>query len=358
MYYYLFLSNAIDPNIIKKYFDERGNWKEYFFKGKLDFLHLDTNIKYQHAKIEFKNFEKKIRSDVVFTSILDIKTRAFLTSKSQMHIFIKEKIPEIEKYVPKQYNFSKPEEIKNIFGKKIWIVKPSSGTYGEGIFITRDYKDFIEKLENKIVLRPVKNKVQKVFIKDKYVISEFIDNPLLIDGYSFSCRLHVLVSDKKAFVIKNTGWLAEPYKKFTLDTLDIEHHISNYKKIKNGKYIEQRERKLFPNYFETKFGKKITDIVLKQMYYIIKKTTESISLKCYEKNINCYNVWSYDFGVTKDYDVKLYEINGGSPDESFVGQTKEHSPKYFLDTLFDNIIDVNFPPKNKITKNPESYLVV
>lgn len=350
MNFYIFISNSIQKNDISERFSSY-NFDEYIYTSKLDFLHIDTAVKYLHKNLLYKKS--------FISNSINVKTRTLLTSKQQMHLAINDNLPEIyKKHIPIQYNFSKSEQVKKYFNnKKIWIIKPSSGTFGEGIFLAKSYEDFVKKLKTKIFLRPTPKGIKKVSLKDdKYVLSEFVNNPLLYDGYSFAARLHVLITGKKAFLINNTGWLSQPYKKFTLDSLDVEYHISNYKKVVNGKAKERTERKIFPKYFEEKYGKKKTDEVLEQMYEIIKETIKLVNIKCIENQVHCYQIWSYDFGITKDYNVKLYEINGGSPDESYVSQTKEHVPEHFLNTLFDNVIDVYFPPKNKVKKHPDSYL--
>ena len=348
---YLFLSKSIPQQEIDKRFDERDNWKKYIFDKQLDFLHIDSDISYKYRKLAEKHV--KLINKIVISS------RNSLTSKQKMHLTIKEKLPNLyNKYIPVQYNFSKPEEIEKHFdNKKIWIIKPDFGTLGEGIFLAKNYNDFKNKLKNKIALRPTsKGKIRKIEIKEKYVLSDFLDNPLLYNKYSFTVRLFVLIVKNKLYLINNSGWMSFPYKHFTTDNLDLEYHIANYNMIINNKIVERTERKLFPKYFEKEFGEEKTNIVLEQMYEVIRETFKLVKIKCNENQIHCYQIWSYDFGITEDYKVKLYEINGGSPDESFSAQTKEHSSRYFLDTLFDNVIDVYFPPKNKVKKHPESYL--
>ena len=55
-----------------------------------------------------------------------------------------------------------------------WIVKPSSSSQGKGIFITQDIGD----------IPPGQS----------MVASEYIHNPLLIDGYKFDLRVYVALT--------------------------------------------------------------------------------------------------------------------------------------------------------------------
>ena len=59
-------------------------------------------------------------------------------------------------------------------GRK-YIVKPSSSSQGKGIFITDNFNDVTQ-------------------LKQSSIASEYIDNPLLIDGYKFDLRIYVAIT--------------------------------------------------------------------------------------------------------------------------------------------------------------------
>lgn len=65
------------------------------------------------------------------------------------------------------------EEMKRNPDKQ-WIVKPSSSSQGKGIFITQDINDIPPS--------------------QSMVASEYIANPLLLDGYKFDLRVYVAVT--------------------------------------------------------------------------------------------------------------------------------------------------------------------
>ena len=58
--------------------------------------------------------------------------------------------------------------------EKAWIVKPAASAQGKGIFITRD--------------------VYKIPPKQQMVVSEYVDDPLLIDGLKFDLRIYVALT--------------------------------------------------------------------------------------------------------------------------------------------------------------------
>ena len=80
----------------------------------------------------------------------------------------------------------------------IWIVKPAQSSRGRGIFLLTDLNE----------LPPA---------SEQHVISKYISNPLLINGYKFDIRLYVLVTsiDPLKVYIFNEGlvrFASEPYQ--------------------------------------------------------------------------------------------------------------------------------------------------
>jgi tubulin polyglutamylase TTLL5 len=66
------------------------------------------------------------------------------------------------------------EEMKKDSNKQ-WIVKPAASSQGRGIFVTNNLSEI-----------PHKN--------SQYVVSEYIDNPLLFNGYKFDLRIYIAVT--------------------------------------------------------------------------------------------------------------------------------------------------------------------
>ena len=55
--------------------------------------------------------------------------------------------------------------------KNMWIIKPAAGARGKGIYVTDDVDDINEDSSN--------------------VVSRYITNPLLINGFKFDLRIYV-----------------------------------------------------------------------------------------------------------------------------------------------------------------------
>lgn len=68
---------------------------------------------------------------------------------------------------------------------KVYIAKPEASSQGKGIFLTKNIDEFTPT--------------------DKYVVQEYIRDPLLLDGFKFDIRLYVLLtgcSPLRAYVHK------------------------------------------------------------------------------------------------------------------------------------------------------------
>ena len=64
---------------------------------------------------------------------------------------------------------------------KWWIVKPSCSSQGKGIWFTKDYN--------------------QIAFKSNIIVSHYIDNPLLINGFKFDLRIYILVTSINPLVI-------------------------------------------------------------------------------------------------------------------------------------------------------------
>ena len=93
----------------------------------------------------------------------------------------------LQKVFPREYNFSPrswnlpmhAEQFRAHCASprgegKTWIFKPSGGSFGRGIVITKDPLDWTDSFYNSVV-------------------QEYIANPLLLEGKKFDMRVYVLV---------------------------------------------------------------------------------------------------------------------------------------------------------------------
>lgn len=114
-----------------------------------------------------------------------------------------------------------------------WIMKPCGKSQGTGIFL-------INKLSKlKKWSREARNAFNPQITKESYVISRYIDNPLLIGGKKFDMRLYVLVTSfrpLKAYMFK-LGFCRFCTVKYDTSVTELDNmyvHLTNVSVQKHG----------------------------------------------------------------------------------------------------------------------------
>ena len=131
----------------------------------------------------------KIMSQMEGLDVLGNKRKQYLLME-------KHKPKSIGDYIPKTYLLDPrdTENLRGIFDGRKYIVKPGWRSHRIGIFVTKDYMDFCNKLRDEIV----KDKARDGYDRQKHpsddwIIQEYIDNPLLYEGKKFHFRVFVLL---------------------------------------------------------------------------------------------------------------------------------------------------------------------
>lgn len=135
----------------------------------------------------------------------------------------------------KDYNMFVEEYRKNT--QSTWIMKPTGKSQGAGIFL-------INKLSKlKRWSREAKTSFHPAIGKESYVISRYIDNPLLIGGKKFDMRLYVLVTSfrpLKAYLFK-LGFCRFCTVKYDTSVTELDNmyvHLTNVSVQKHGVSFE------------------------------------------------------------------------------------------------------------------------
>lgn len=123
-------------------------------------------------------------------------------------------------FVPKTYFYpNESEHLKRDMALKsgknkdpLWIFKPCASSQGKGIFVTSSLDD--------------------VPLKQKYVVSEYIARPLLINGLKFDLRLYVAITSVNPLKIYlyDEGLVRFATEKYDSckDHKNIFAHLTNY----------------------------------------------------------------------------------------------------------------------------------
>lgn len=136
--------------------------------------------------------------------------------------------------LPGDYNLFVEEFRRN--PQNVWIMKPTDKARGIGIFI-------INKLQQiKKWSRDAKmNSFSYANSRDTYIVSKYIDNPLLIGQKKFDLRLYVLVTSWKPMVAyrHEMGFARFCAVKYTNDFDELDNnfiHLTNVSIQKYGVY--------------------------------------------------------------------------------------------------------------------------
>lgn len=136
--------------------------------------------------------------------------------------------------LPADYNMFVEEYRKNT--QTTWIMKPCGKSQGAGIFLINKLSK-LKKWSREARSNAFNPQIQSG--KESYVISRYIDNPLLIGGKKFDLRLYVLVTSfrpLKAYLFK-LGFCRFCTVKYDTSVTELDNmyvHLTNVSVQKHG----------------------------------------------------------------------------------------------------------------------------
>ncbi|XP_043418762.1 probable tubulin polyglutamylase TTLL1 isoform X4 [Prionailurus bengalensis] len=183
--------------------------------------------------------------------------------------------------LPADYNLFVEEFRKS--PSSTWIMKPCGKAQGKGIFL-------INKLSQ--IKKWSRDSKTSSFVtqstKEAYVISLYINNPLLIGGRKFDLRLYVLVSTYRPLrcymyklgfcrfcTVKYTPSTSELDNMFVhLTNVAIQKHGEDYNHIHGGKWTVNNLRL----YLESTRGKEVTGKLFDEIHWIIVQSLKAVAV--------------------------------------------------------------------------------
>ena len=214
----------------------------------------------------------------------------------------------------------------NQLNNNVWIVKPSAGWQGKGIYITDD--------------------ITQVPIDEQCVVSRYLTNPLLIRGLKFDLRIYVLVTSFEPWriYIYQEGlvrFASEQYKDSDFDNRYI--HLTNYSiNKKNEKFVQSNDFNseesnkwsfaLLTKHLEaigvnmSLLWSRIYDIILKTFIACEPKIIDACK-KIPNYKHNSFEVFGFDVMVDSDCRPWILEAN--------------LSPSFATDSILDYVIKSN-----------------
>ncbi|XP_060835635.1 polyglutamylase complex subunit TTLL1-like [Rhopalosiphum padi] len=233
------------------------------------------------------------------------------------------------------------EEYRKV-GPSTWIMKPVGKSQGTGIFLINR----LSKLKKWSRDTKYQN-FNTSTIKESYVISKYINNPLLIGGKKFDLRLYVLVTSfrpLKAYLFKS-GFCRFCTAKYNTSVTDIDNlliHLTNvsiqkqadeYNTMHGGKLSVQNLR-LF---LESTRGKTVTDELFDNIVWLIVHSLKSVSY-IMTNDRHCFECYGYDIIIDDNLKPWLIEVNASPSLAATTGN--DRILKY---QLIDNMLNIVLP---------------
>lgn len=248
--------------------------------------------------------------------------------------YCKKNKKEIPYYIPKTVLINKTKlnkkKLKDLFkDKKKWIVKPENASFRAGIHVTNTYSDLMKWINQ--------------YINTRWIVQDYIDNPLKIEEKKMHLRIYVLLVRTKDYAqvfIFNKGYMFLSTKKYNKESLDDESNLSGG----DSKDV----MRLYPHKLIKDYGVDIYKKILKQINMIVKDTMEATidQLSCANigvDNYKCYKFLGYDILVTdesNDYKLYLAEVN-----------SRTVNVKFPIKNMYEDILSIVLDKTNKPLSN-------
>ncbi|XP_025087831.1 probable tubulin polyglutamylase TTLL1 isoform X3 [Pomacea canaliculata] len=243
--------------------------------------------------------------------------------------------------LPADYNLFVEEFRKN--PNTTWIMKPCGKARGIGIFLVNklsQLKKWSRDGKGNSFVAPT--------AKETYVISKYIDNPLLIGGKKFDLRLYVLVTSfrplkcymyKLGFcrfcTVKYNASVNELDNMFVhLTNVSIQKQGEDYNAVHGGKWTVENLR-LF---LEGTRGKEVSDKLFDEINWLTVHSLKAVA-GVISNDRHCFECYGYDIIIDDNLKPWLIEVNA-SP--SLTSTTS--SDRIMKYKLISDVINIVIPP--------------
>ena len=311
---------------VSKILGERGNWKEYNQKtdNELDFL-----IVYESkSSPETYSLISNLKNIITREEVNKIRLKDVLYLNLLQKYKYKPYLLETYYYNKKTDKLSK---FKHLFdNKKIWLIKPIYSRSGIGISSAKSYNELIHYFRD-------------TTMGDRYVIQEYIMNPLLYQRKKFHLRFYFMFYGNSVYLYNKAPVAKASLNYVKRDFSNQDIHDTHFK----GDFST-----FFPQDFKglTRIQK---NKIMEDVKHMTLDISNLVSKECYKENKNCYQMFAMDVMITKDLQIKLLEtaINFGRVTTD--KKKLEEIYKEMLQSAFIEIVDPLFPPEK--VPNQKSY---
>jgi hypothetical protein len=194
---------------------------------------------------------------------------------------------------------------------KIYIFKAVSECKGHAIEIITNFNELMRYIQKiiKEVRAKWENHTDPVLQRKRiWVLQEYLADPLLINGYKFHIRHYLFYVPGGTSYYLDQGEIAPARKKYV--RRDWHNPLIHDTHFYGGDGRFFPEALNMPPYALKSINQQIADF-----YSLV---MQCINAQCYPENKMCYELFGADFMITRDYKLKVLEINSklGMPSEA------------------------------------------
>jgi tubulin polyglutamylase TTLL1 len=210
--------------------------------------------------------------------------------------------------LPADYNLFVEEFRRN--PNCMWIMKPTSRSQGKGIFIVNKLAQIRQwSTASRSMPNPM---------KEAYVISRYIENPLLVGGKKFDLRIYVLVTSYRPLKIyqyvhgfarfcnakynNDSENIDDPF--IHLTNVAIQKHAEDYNSRHGGKWHIKSLRL----YLESTYGLEPSNRLFGGMDQLIIHSLKAVQ-NVIMNDKHCFECYGYDILIDADLKPWLVEVN-------------------------------------------------
>ncbi|XP_071485275.1 polyglutamylase complex subunit TTLL1-like [Diadema setosum] len=318
----------LDKTVLVGNFDKRGwvqvggedDWNFYWstVQTTRNIFNVDSGYRLQDDQVlnHFPNHYELTRKDLMVKNIKRYrkeleKEGSPLAEKDEQGKYLHLDFIPVTFLLPADYNLFVEEFRKN--PSSTWIMKPTGKARGIGIFLINRLSQ-IKKWSRDSKT----SSFQAPSAKDAYVISKYIDNPLLIGGKKFDLRIYVLVTSYRPLkcylyrqgfcrfcTVKYSANVNELDNMFIhLTNVSIQKHGDEYNSHHGGKWTVENLKL----YLEGTRGKEVTDKLYDEMNWLIVHSLRAVSTVM-ANDRHCFECYGYDIIIDDNLKPWLIEVN-------------------------------------------------
>lgn len=316
-----------------------------FFKSALKKRGFICSNKKSNKKIDLYLVTKYNLQDLKYVKYnmcnhINFFKNTIYNKKCLLNIVNKHKV--LQKYFPKSFMIKEGWKNK-INTHKLYIIKPENSSSGWGIEVMYGYqllqkKDFIVYYKDTNIIDT----------KSQFIIQEYIDNPLLLNGYKFDFRLYFLYTHDNKIYLYDDFLIRRTSIKYTNNNLNKNIHITNVTNNPNNTRLNNHEfyKLLNKEYPNNKLN--LLDDVKKVLLILFDKIK-------IENNSN-YQLCGFDVMLDNNFNLFFIEFN------LFPSFAVTHNKINILrENLLDDImrltVDKSFPNNYRTNRSNKFRLI-